>query len=72
MAAVPKFGGILSSEDEDDTHVGILHSTAIGDLSDSDVLAHDVSMNEDQVCLLLLSDEGSCTGIGLICASHRV
>jgi len=55
MAAdVPEFGDFLNSDDEDDSHVDILHSTAIGDLSDGDILAQDVSMTEDQVCLLLL------------------
>jgi len=50
MAAdVPKFGDVVNSDEEDDTHTGILHSTAIGDLSGSDV-AHDVSINEDEVC----------------------
>jgi len=47
---VSEFGDILAS-DEDDSHVGILHSTAIGDISDSDLLAHDVSIGEDQVCM---------------------
>lgn len=44
---VPKFGDVLNSDEEDDSHVGILHSTAIGDLSGSD-LAHDFSVDEDQ------------------------
>jgi len=51
---VPKLGDVLNSDEEDDdSHVGILHSTAIGDLSGSG-LAHDFSVDEDQVCSFLL------------------